>query len=90
MEILKIKVLPVYVAMVAPLSCMCGQGDTKPAITCDPLTLAGCNDKEKKFAAKHKENAADKVETELARLNRMKGTRCFKLCDSELLCQADR
>merc|ERR1712153_92908 len=48
-------------------------GGTKPAITCDPLTLTGCNDKEKKFAAKHNENAADKVEAELARLNRMKG-----------------
>merc|ERR1712153_49906 len=49
------------------------KGGTKPAITCDPLTLTGCNDKEKKFAAKHNENAADKVEAELARLNRMKG-----------------
>jgi FKBP-type peptidyl-prolyl cis-trans isomerase FklB len=50
------------------------KGGTKPAITCDPETLDGCNDKEKKFAEKHKANAADKVETELARLNRMKGS----------------
>merc|ERR1712057_140821 len=26
------------------------KGDSKPAITCDPTSMAGCNDKEKAFA----------------------------------------
>merc|ERR1712054_315754 len=49
------------------------KGGTKPAITCEPSTLAGCNDKEKAFVDKQKPNPKDKLETELARLNRMKG-----------------
>ena len=30
------------------------KGNTKPAITCDPSTLAGCNDKEKAYIGKKK------------------------------------
>merc|ERR1711934_938504 len=49
------------------------KGNTKPAITCDPSTLAGCNDKEKGFIEKQKANPKDKLQKELERLERMKG-----------------
>merc|ERR1712166_1290502 len=48
------------------------KGDTKPAISCEPATGAGCNDKEKTFADKQKSNPKEKMVKELERLERMK------------------
>merc|ERR1711907_726297 len=49
------------------------KGGTKPAITCNPKDLSGCNDKEKAFVEKQKTNPKDKLQKELERLERMKG-----------------
>merc|ERR1712070_951518 len=42
------------------------KGDSKPAITCDPTSMAGCNDKEKAFAEKQQGKPKDKLEAEIA------------------------
>merc|ERR1711998_475156 len=49
------------------------KGDKKPAITCDPTSLAGCNDKEKGFVEKMKAATPDKLKSELKRLQGMSG-----------------
>merc|ERR1712216_957367 len=49
------------------------KGDKKPAITCDPSTLNGCNDKEKAFVEKMKSAEPEKLKKELKRLQGMNG-----------------
>merc|ERR1711939_217983 len=49
------------------------KGGKVDAITCDPSTLEGCNDKEKSFIEKMKANDAEKLKKELKRLQGMKG-----------------
>merc|ERR1711865_626967 len=49
------------------------KGDKVDAITCEPATLKGCNDKEKAFVEKMKASPADKLKSELSRLQRMNG-----------------
>ena len=49
------------------------KGNKKDAITCDPATLEGCNDKEKKFVEKMKAADAEKLKKELKRLQGMNG-----------------
>merc|ERR1711975_108297 len=49
------------------------KGDKVPAITCEPSTLEGCNDKEKAFVEKMKASPAEKLQTELKRLKGMNG-----------------
>ena len=47
------------------------KGGKKPAITCDPATLVGCNEKEQEFAGKFKSAPVANVEAELKRLRGM-------------------
>merc|ERR1719399_579241 len=49
------------------------KGDKKPAITCDPTSLDGCNDKEKAFVEKMKAKDAEALKKELKRLQGMNG-----------------
>merc|ERR1712086_764745 len=49
------------------------KGDKKPAMTCDPPTLVGCNDKEKAFVEKMKSAEPEKLKKELKRLQGMNG-----------------
>merc|ERR1712196_725565 len=49
------------------------KGDKKPAITCDPASLDGCNDKEKAFVEKMKAKDAEALKKELKRLQGMNG-----------------
>merc|ERR1711865_671737 len=49
------------------------KGDKVDAITCEPATLAGCNDKEQAFVEKMKASPAEKLKSELSRLQRMNG-----------------
>merc|ERR1711988_1405797 len=48
-------------------------GGKVDAITCEPSTLEGCNDKEKAFVAKMKDKDAEGLKKELKRLEGMKG-----------------
>jgi len=48
-------------------------GNKKPASRCDIKTLEGCTDKQKEYVSKQKEKGKDKIESELKRLNNMKG-----------------
>merc|ERR1711998_632176 len=50
------------------------KGDRKPAMTCDPATLDGCNDKEKGFVEKMKAKDAEALKKELKRLQGMNGS----------------
>merc|ERR1712054_692647 len=50
------------------------KGDKKPALTCDPATLDGCDDKEKAFVEKMKAATPDKLKAELKRLTGMNGS----------------
>merc|ERR1712010_65471 len=49
------------------------KGDKVDAITCDPASLEGCNDKEKAFIEKMKAKDAEKLQAELKRLQGMDG-----------------
>merc|ERR1711998_72798 len=49
------------------------KGGKKDAITCDPTSLEGCNDKEKAFVEKMKANDAEKLQAKLKRLKGMNG-----------------
>merc|ERR1711865_1036678 len=49
------------------------KGDKKPAMTCEPATLEGCNDKEKGFVEKMKAKDAEALKKELKRLQGMNG-----------------
>merc|ERR1719229_676552 len=49
------------------------KGNKKPADKCDPVTLQGCNDKQKKYVEKQQGGTADKRKAELARLEGMQG-----------------
>merc|ERR1711998_775685 len=49
------------------------KGDKKPAMTCDPASLDGCNDKEKAFVEKMKAATPEKLRAELKRLQGMSG-----------------
>jgi FKBP-type peptidyl-prolyl cis-trans isomerase FklB len=48
------------------------KGNKVPALNCNPATQAGCNDQEKEFITKVQPWTADKVTSELSRLNKMK------------------
>merc|ERR1719389_1116189 len=48
-------------------------GEKKPAMTCDPDTLDGCDEKEKTYLKKIKAKGKDKVAAELKRLQGMRG-----------------
>lgn len=45
------------------------KGGKVPAMTCDPKTLDGCNEKESKYATTTKEWSQEKIATEIKRLN---------------------
>jgi FKBP-type peptidyl-prolyl cis-trans isomerase FklB len=47
------------------------KGDKVPAFSCDPKTMEGCNDKEKKFIEKKSTKTKDEIATEIKRLNKM-------------------
>merc|ERR1712216_458673 len=49
------------------------KGGKKPAMTCEPSTLAGCNDKEKAFVEKMKSKDGEALKKELKRLQGMNG-----------------
>merc|ERR1711934_3728 len=49
------------------------KGDKVDAITCDPASLEGCNDKEKAFVEKMKAKDAEALKKELKRLQGMNG-----------------
>merc|ERR1711998_469851 len=49
------------------------KGDKKPAMTCAPASLDGCNDKEKAFVEKMKAATPEKLRAELKRLQGMSG-----------------
>merc|ERR1712100_286251 len=49
------------------------KGNKVDAITCDPATLEGCNDKEKAFVEKMKSKDAEALKKELKRLQGMNG-----------------
>merc|ERR1711907_854531 len=49
------------------------KGDKVDAVTCDPATQEGCNEREKGFIAKMKDAGAEKLKKELARLKKMSG-----------------
>merc|ERR1712072_785111 len=49
------------------------KGGKVDAVTCEPSTLAGCNDKEKAFIEKMKGSDAEKLKKELKRLQGMSG-----------------
>merc|ERR1711907_584677 len=49
------------------------KGGKKDAITCEPSTQEGCNDKEKAFIEKMKGSPAEKLKKELKRLQGMNG-----------------
>lgn len=44
------------------------KGDKVPALTCDPKTLEGCNEKEAKYATSAKTWTVEKIATETKRL----------------------
>merc|ERR1712196_568156 len=46
-------------------------GDKKPAVTCEPDSLEGCSDKEKKFVEKQKAKGAEGRKKEIQRLKGM-------------------
>merc|ERR1712159_653402 len=50
------------------------KGDKVDAITCDPTSLEGCNDKEKGFVEKMKAKDAEALKKELKRLQGMNGS----------------
>merc|ERR1712010_385031 len=50
------------------------KGDKVDAITCEPSTGDGCNEKEKAFVEKMKAAPVEKLQTELKRLEKMKGS----------------
>ena len=47
------------------------KGEKVPAFSCDPKTLEGCNDKEKKFIGKKSNKNKDDIAKEIKRLNKM-------------------
>merc|ERR1711934_427664 len=49
------------------------KGGKVDAVTCDPATEEGCNEREKGFIAKMKDAGAEKLKKELARLKKMSG-----------------
>merc|ERR1711977_80980 len=49
------------------------KGGKVDAVTCDPATEAGCNEREKAFIEKMKASPADKLQAELKRLQGMDG-----------------
>merc|ERR1712216_856615 len=49
------------------------KGGKKPVMTCEPSTLAGCNDKEKAFVEKMKSKDGEALKKELKRLQGMNG-----------------
>eukprot|EP00658_Telonema_sp_P-2_P046100 TRINITY_DN341_c0_g1_i8.p1 TRINITY_DN341_c0_g1~~TRINITY_DN341_c0_g1_i8.p1 ORF type:complete len:224 (+),score=78.37 TRINITY_DN341_c0_g1_i8:62-733(+) len=48
------------------------KGDKKPALTCNPATQEGCNDKEVAFIGKQTAKSGEEHKKELARLERMR------------------
>merc|ERR1712054_673833 len=49
------------------------KGEKKPALTCEPATLKGCNEKETAFVEKMKAADPEKLKKELKRLQGMDG-----------------
>merc|ERR1712216_1038146 len=49
------------------------KGGKVDAVTCDPATQEGCNEREKGFITKMKDAGAEKLKKELARLKKMSG-----------------
>merc|ERR1711920_1084612 len=47
------------------------KGDKKPADRCDPVSMSGCNDKQKGYVEKQAKNSAEKRKAELKRLEGM-------------------
>jgi len=53
-------------------------GDKVPALNCDAATATGCNEKETKYIEDRKEWTQEKVNTEVARLNKIKAKGAMK------------